>query len=653
METPKIDRIIQLIITDEHEKVTEAHSYFEQNRGDIKEELQLLLDNQVEIHCLTDQMFPEGIQVDGDFYSRFANAHYCLGREEVSHQILGRVLTDAYQRLSQQDGENLLELLPSDHHTIFLVLPSLPAFLSHTVLRDEFVAAWFLTLAGKVSGDLAGGPFFEGVYEYAVHFPGEGLKVLETYKRDKFEGRRLDLAAIILGGIRICVDQGKIEKPKIGLIEDKFRRHPNISYRRCFNRSWIGYVKGGTVSAEVLLSALTEMMEWTVDDIDDAFWVLAQCTSSRVGDPLFLEMAIKWFRQRATPDLPQGARATIVNLGIRLIEKTKIPGSGVTGADIDTLLLAIQPVTKDQQNILRTFELYLVERLKDDKKEFEAFLRELASRSSGYLSELIEGNQFNSLVSKLSNAEPRALITNLILSEKIFERRLGMALLEKIQISGLDETIFKKIANKKKLQILLLEIARSPFTAEVTSRIFLLLLPIYEKTEPELKEEFGDEMAFQAINYPGACYGAWKQISNPTPILVEVLAKTKTYFDGIDKIQLCSGGRVTFPEWSLAVKEWERRFSNEVSTGARNASVFASLVRHIDIIYGSEWSIAGAQRISDPRPMTRFSHGMEVPRLEILDPEGCAIRRLRYYSRLIKLQEAKVSSPDALGDQTT
>ena len=36
--------------------------------------------------------------------------------------------------------------------------------------------------------------------------------------------------------------------------------------------------------------------------------------------------------------------------------------------------------------------------------------------------------------------------------------------------------------------------------------------------------------------------------------------------------------------------------------------------------------------------MTTFAHGVEVPRVEILDPEGCTIRRLRFNSLLNKLQ---------------
>lgn len=210
----------------------------------------------------------------------------------------------------------------------------------------------------------------------------------------------------------------------------------------------------------------------------------------------------------------------------------------------------------------------------------------------------------------------------------------------------LDEAVLKAKGSVKALRVLLFEIARRPFSADLTSRIFLLLLPFYETTDATLREEFVNEMIFQAINFPGACYQAWKDHSSPTPALVEILQQVKTYFDGLDSLRSCSGGYITFPEWSSALKEWERRFSNEVSEGAKKASIFASLVRHIELIYGSEWSIAGTSSVSDPTPMTTFSHGMEVPRIEILDPEGCALRRLRFNSLLRGLQGG--DSPDSI-----
>jgi hypothetical protein len=379
------------------------------------------------------------------------------------------------------------------------------------------------------------------------------------------------------------------------------------------------------------------MIEWTDEDVDDAFWVLSRCILSKRNDELFLKEAIQWIKSKAHPRLPKGAKYAVVDLAYQLRDISS-NGPDAVIVDMGELLLAIQPLTKEEKGSLRLLQLYLAVRLKKDKEAFRKFLRELVVRSPDLLPEAIREHECAYFVNRLSGDYGSSLTTDLLLSEQLSERRLGRALLEEIKLEKLDDAVLKERGSTKALRVLLFEIARRPFSAELTSRIFLLLLPFYETTDPELRKEFVDEMAFQAINFSGACYQAWKDHPSPLPTLIEVLKHVKTYFDGLDSLRTCSGGHLTFPEWKLALKEWERRFSNEVSEGANRASIFASLVRHIDLIYGSEWSIANTSGVSDPRPMTTFAHGMEVPRVEILDPEGCAIRRLRFNSLLNKLQ---------------
>lgn len=642
MKTEKLEHIFQLIVTDLHEKVDEAQTFAEQNREDVDKELQLLLGTQEYVQQVTDKIFPEGILVDGNFYSRISNAHYCLGGGKVPCQVLGNVWAEVYRRLAFPDGEKLLALLPGCTHEIFSVLPSLPEFLSRTALREEFAASWFLSLGSKTANDLANGPFFDGLYEFAMHFPNKGLEVLEIYKRDKFEGFRVGIAPAILAAIRTCVDKDAIAPSLAKGVEDDLRRHPNISYRHVYNISWIGYFRGGTVSADVLINALTEMTEWTDGDVDDAFWVLSRCILSKRTDEQFLRNAFRWIASKVNPSLPKGAKYALVDLAYQLRDISKI-GLGVSLAEMNELLLGIQPLKKEERGALNLLQLYLAVQLKSDKEEFRKLLGELVIRSSELFPEAIREHQCAYLLNQISGDYASSLITDLLLSERVSERRLGRALLEEVKLEKLDEAVLKARGSAKALRILLLEIARRPFAAELAARIFLLLLPFYETTDATLRKEFVDEMVFQAINYPGACYQAWKDYLNPPPVLIDVLKKAKVYFDGLDSLQSCPGGHLTFPEWNTALKAWERRFANEVSEGAKKASVFASLVRHIDLIYGSRWSIADTSNVSDPKPMIEMSHGMEVPRVEILDPEGCVLRRLRFNSLLSMLENQDIS----------
>lgn len=626
METPKINQIIRLLVTDSHDKVIEAQSYSEQNRVDVQKELQLFVDNPQEIHRLTDSMFQGKIPVDRQLYTRISNAQFCMGWEEMSCRVLGKVFAEAYDTLTSEVGEKLLELLPGIGHEIFSVLPSLPEFLSRTVLREEFIASWFVSLASKIETDSASGPFFDGVYAFATHFPAKGLKVLELYECDRFDGVRLDIATVILGAIRTCVDNGEMTRQSIKDIEDSLSCHPNIYHRHIYSRSWVRYFAGGTVSADVLFTALEEMTEWTNDDIDDAFWVLSRCILSRSKDEQFLVKASEWLKRKTNSDLPKVAKYAVVELAYRLLQKIKI-NLAPPIIETDELILAVQPLTADQKGALSLIQLYLVVRLTQDKKDFGNILKKLATRSPKLIPEAIREHELTHLVNKLAGDYGSSLITELLLSAKVSERRLGRALLEEVEIDKLDSDALASRGSTEALHVLHLEIARRPFLSKLASRIYLLLLPFYEDADASLRQEFVEDMVYQAINFPGSCYQVWKDVSNPTPTLVEVLARAKTYFDRFDSLKACSGGHATFPEWSAALKKWERRFSAEINEGARKASVLASLVRHIDIIYGSEWSIAETSQLSDPQPMSTFSHGTEFPRLEILDPEGCVLRR--------------------------
>ena len=57
-------------------------------------------------------------------------------------------------------------------------------------------------------------------------------------------------------------------------------------------------------------------------------------------------------------------------------------------------------------------------------------------------------------------------------------------------------------------------------------------------------------------------------------------------------------------------------------------SVFMSVVTKVKLIYGNEFSFSDGKSISNASTMSHIENSMELPRLEIIDPEGMTIRRL-------------------------
>jgi len=81
-----------------------------------------------------------------------------------------------------------------------------------------------------------------------------------------------------------------------------------------------------------------------------------------------------------------------------------------------------------------------------------------------------------------------------------------------------------------------------------------------------------------------------------------------------------------------------RTFSSKVGREAKEKSVFAKFARHFQIIYGDQWATFVRGKLGGPSPFSSFGHEMEFPRLEAIDPEGMALRRLQASARVGELK---------------
>jgi hypothetical protein len=356
-----------------------------------------------------------------------------------------------------------------------------------------------------------------------------------------------------------------------------------------------------------------------------------------LDQPHILKKGIHWIKETLSNRSHPPSKWTLFGLVGPLYQSTKIVGSEINPSDIDSLLLAIQPTPKDEHVSWYEVQDYLVSRLKDDQDAFKRILKAISKSNFEHFPELIKEHKLDYLISEISQANPTGLITDLLLSPQSHERKLGRTLLCEIPLEKLDEEVIQQKSNDALLQILLLEISRTPFLSENASRVFQVIYPMYENTANSLRSECVEEMTLQAINYPGSCLQKWKDISDPLPLLLEVIKNADQYFQHLHSTDNCPGRFIAFPQLKQAFKDWGRRFANEVDAGAEQASLFRKLVRNYQIIYGSQWSTFQGGVISNSSTPQAISHGTELPRLELLDPEGSAIRRLQLSSKLLNL----------------
>ena len=302
----------------------------------------------------------------------------------------------------------------------------------------------------------------------------------------------------------------------------------------------------------------------------------------------------------------------------------------IKASDPDDLLVAIQPIPENNHGTWNYFEMYLEERLKQDPVAFGSILEELVAVNPKGIVGQFQSAAFDDLKTQICQSKTQDFITNWSLSKDANKRKIARTIFDKSKSVAFSQDVISE-ASEEQLEITLQEFIRRPLIeAKKTSAYLLALEPAFRNVRPELKRMFKNEMILQAINYPGACLENWEKIENPSDLLKDVIAGSKKYFERLNAIKDSPAISFTFPGCKEAAEREANEFSNKISREAKEKSVFAKLAKNTHIIYGSRWAVMTVDgKLGQATDFNKFGHSMELPRVEIIDPEGMALRRLQ------------------------
>jgi hypothetical protein len=605
----------------------------------IEKEIDYLLNNRDKAIEILKLLFPENIPINSTFYEKLSRIRYYLGFNPLASKLSCLLLIETYKLLDNQDAQKLLQLLVENNNiNFFLVIRTLPIFLSEVEVSPDFACRWLLSMGKKIGDDLAGGDFFKAVGEYAFNFPQSGLKVFEYYASEALDNLSLSLSAIILGELRSSIEKELIPKEIIEEWENKLTNDPRMNSRLCYHRSWITSFWRGTVSVGQLESKLNKMAKGSQEEIDAAFYVLYRCLLNQLTNEVFVVFSMKWFNKNTSSKIPPLAKYCVVNSMHRLCDASKANSRFININDANKLIITIQPIPNENTGTWSDIEYYLIDRLNEDKKSFADILILLNEANPEALFNKFKNNEFDYLVSELYKLDASWLITDLIFSQDARKRKLGNILFQKIRIDQFSSERLEKIDDVQ-MSIVLCEFIRRPFLSTEVSKFLIMLEPRYRIASNKLQEEFKQEMVMQAINYPGECLDNWKKTKNPSKLIKSVIESAEKYFENLKKTISSPANSFSFPELNQAANKGAREFSRKVAEGARKASILSELAKHINIMYGDQWSIMAQDKLGDPTPFKKVSHSFEASRLEGIDPEGMVLRRIKATLKIENLKK--------------
>ena len=565
------------------------------------------------------ELFPEFIPEGEQFYLRLLELQHHLGFNDTAHRAIGAFWLMGLQSLQPESAENLLAAFPTlKGPNFFMLLDSLGVVLGSFELRPEFGWTWYSVILKRIGNDLASGGFWKALEIFSEKQTNNAVTILALSFSAQDE-IHVSIAAFMLGTIR-AMTRGGIVLAGFERLDSRFADAPIGFIRKIFIRSWVQTAWKGKMTRADLELLATRASSGNVDDFEDTVWVFSRCVLSALFPLEAFTFGTSWLLGNISADISELAKHHVIAAATVLVSDQRF--------DAAQLLLAVQPVSPESSGTWNQIEAFLVSRLNKDVPNFVSLCLKLAERSAReWLAVMRKQHGRDWLLSEMQSKELGALAGELIVSGDVACRKLGFFLFDELHLNSLPTDLLAQ-AGEEKLRVALLESKRVIIHGEAIAKFLIALIPHMEKVGQELQNDFFDELVLQAKNYGGACRTEFERRQAEFAILQRALKTAESYFEDLVGVVSYAIRQIETPGFFAAARLYARRFSNDISKGAKDASVFATLFKNVQLLYGKRWRMYNRNKLGESSELKNFSAESEIPRLEFLDPEGMVLRRL-------------------------
>ncbi len=253
----------------------------------------------------------------------------------------------------------------------------------------------------------------------------------------------------------------------------------------------------------------------------------------------------------------------------------------------------------------------------DDRSEFRWFLGELVTQ-----------NQHTALASRLCFQPGTSC------------RRLGILMFAECKVPAPDPSVVAA-ASSPSVELLLLEAQRVHVDYAALARLHAALAARVDELDGDLPELLYDEVARQCRN----TYAYRKALRAAAPLNEYLMAiaddseaRIKQTHDSFASPAL----QMDVPGYARARRLYNQYMAGVVAKGVAERSALLSLFRKIRLLYGGQqqWRFFHPDgQLSAPSPLQLSSAEVEMPQLELANPEEAQMRRLQASVRIARLEQ--------------
>ena len=552
------------------------------------------------------------------FYQAIFNLQFYIGFRSKSGEVISKLWVYAYQSIEECEQREafLNEILNEENRHFWDMQSSLPYFCKAIELPPLFASVWFHQLAERVKNDLAGG-VFEAIEYYVTAHPSNALEIFDIYK-EQFSNETIRR----IGGLMLGLLRGALKK-ETQKIDSEMKSSEDEGTRICYYNSIFLSYKSGVITLEQLSIYLQNMLDDDSDEIHRiAFWTVEKCLIGKIKG--FSEFGIQWFKDNCSSNISGNSKYHVISC-VWHICGPKEAENGIDYKTANQIIASILPVPNEHLGTLDRLGFYIRSRIKN-LTEYEDTIFSFVENGSENLICLFEHARFNHFKSELKQLDLTHLITKLVFSGNMEKCKLGFLFLECSKFTPYTAKTLFKIEDEKAF-VTLKQLRKDRNYNQTIARKVQFLEPFFRHVCKDLQNDFIDEIVIQAVNYWKGCLKEIKRFGR-SKLITSVIERAESYFENIKKAQNSPANSFSFPGYQEACFQAHRRMNAEIQKHAKEKSILRHLASEVHLIYGNTFSALIKETVGDATPMAHFEQSMELPRLELIDPEGMTIRRI-------------------------
>jgi hypothetical protein len=578
----------------------------------------------------------EGLFADAktpDQMMRFSvQAYLYLGMSDDVRQFMGRLWAELMRSWTKTERVCFLQLTVKDRHDVFAALDFASEMLREIPLTSQEALPWFAAAHQLIANDYMQRGFWQCVETFCTRNTYEAILTVESWLRKSPEPPALGVIAVMLGSIRMAIKPNDEIGQRFAALEHALQiGHP--TWRALYIRSWAYRVNQ---LDEDRAAAIRDSCVQP-DSEEETAWISLLSSVSQV-DQNSWTWVFRELRKVARTTLSDSAKNAIAGTVFDCVERSAQRDVAAAKQWLD-LLVAILPIPETDLLFWQALERHLAVLATANSDLMRAVVKTLAQYSGEKWLKVAPEIQFDALSSVLQEKGLHTLVCgDLCFADGVQSRRLGLWFFDKYQVQKLAQALIDS-ATASQMELLLLEAQRLSINSDALARLHASLAERIDQLGGDLLYVLYDEVALQALN----TYEYRSTLAAEAPnheylgaILQDVEERLKETRNASDSPAL----QMEVPHRREAEFRLAQRMQREIKSGIEKHSVLLKLVTRVTLLYAKKWRVFYPDgTLSEPSGLQELSNTLEVPRLDLVDPEGMQLRRLGASARIAELEK--------------